>query len=65
MSARSGLTMFQPCSSASVGSLAEVSVELVETVKLRSHMPGTCGGVGVVEAAFVQVPQGVEICRRD
>ena len=46
--------------------LAEVAVELVEAVKLRLVGPVHAGGVGIVEAALVQVPQGVEIrCRHE
>ena len=64
MSARSGLRMFQPCCLGHVRRLAEVAVKLVEAVKLRLVGPVHGGGVGIVEAALVQVPQGVEIRRR-
>ena len=64
MSARSGLRMFQPCCLGRVCGLAEVAVELVEAEKLRLVGPVHRGGVRVVEAALVQVPQGVEIRRR-
>ena len=44
--------------------LAEVAIELVEAVKLRLIGPVHTGGVGIIEAGLVQVPQGEEICRR-